>query len=322
MLIELRHITEYRYSGPIRESIMELWMQPQNSPRQRLTSFELDLMPSAQQFSYLDPFGNIVHHFDVPQPHERLRIEARASVETDPGTEPPQALGMDEWDRLAGDQVRDEGFDFLQPHGFVTETEALRAFTAKRDIDSFRQHDPLTALRRLNRELHDAFDYTPGFTGADSPIDLALSEGRGVCQDFTHIMLAICRRWGIPARYVSGYLMTRKDDGERSDPEASHAWVEVFLPSLRWVGFDPTNDILAGERHVSVAVGRDYGDVPPSRGVFKGHADSELYVAVSVRPARTAAPDIEFPLFAAPTSAPARRRARLDALREQQQQQQ
>ena len=101
-------------------------------------------------------------------------------------------------------------------------------------------------------------------------------------------MIAICRAWGVPARYVSGYLFTDRDEGDRSDPDATHAWVEVFLPSLRWVGFDPTNNIIAGERHVVVAVGRDYADVPPSRGVYKGEADSELAVGVSVRQTRTA----------------------------------
>src|SRR5262249_22590678 len=127
----------------------------------------------------------------------------------------------------------------------------------------------------------------------DSPIDLALEAKKGVCQDFAHIMIAICRAWGVPARYVSGYLFTDRD-GDRSDPDATHAWVEVFLPSLRWVGIDPTNNILAGERHVAVAVGRDYGDVPPSRGVYKGEADSELDVAVSVTRAKAATVDPEF----------------------------
>ena len=139
--------------------------------------------------------------------------------------------------------------------------------------------------------IYDAFEYETGVTEADSPIDHALAEGRGVCQDFAHIMIAICRDWGLPARYVSGYLFTDRGAAhDRSDPDATHAWVEVFLPSLRWVGFDPTNNILAGERHVIVAVGRDYGDVPPSRGVFKGEAESQLAVGVSVRRARAAPP--------------------------------
>ena len=148
-----------------------------------------------------------------------------------------------------------------------------------------RRFDPLTALDRLSTLLYRSFDYEAGVTGADSPLDDALVAGKGVCQDFAHIMIAICRAWGVPARYVSGYLSTDRDHGERSDPQATHAWVEAFLPSLRWIGFDPTNDVLACERHIAVAIGRDYSDVPPSRGVFKGDAESQLSVGVSVRQA-------------------------------------
>ncbi len=122
-------------------------------------------------------------------------------------------------------------------------------------------------------------------TKADSPIDHALKAGRGVCQDFAHVMIAICRQWGAPARYVSGYLFTDRTAGDRSNPEATHAWVEVFLPTLGWIGVDPTNNILAGERHIVVATGRDYADVPPTRGVYKGEAENELTVTVSVRQA-------------------------------------
>jgi transglutaminase-like putative cysteine protease len=162
-------------------------------------------------------------------------------------------------------------------------------------------------------------------TAADSPIDEALAHGRGVCQDFAHIMIAICRSWGIPARYVSGYLFTDREAGDRSSPDASHAWVEVFLPSLRWVGFDPTNNVLTGERHIVVATGRDYADVPPSRGVFKGDAESELSVAVQVRRARAAQADPEFLRQTRPATSNGRRRpisAAFDQQLQQQQQQQ
>ena len=118
-------------------------------------------------------------------------------------------------------------------------------------------------------------------------------------------MIAICRGWGMPARYVSGYLFTDRKAGDRSDPDATHAWVEVFLPSLRWVGFDPTNNIAAGERHIACAVGRDYSDVPPSRGVYKGEAESELAVGVTVRKARAAVTEPEFLRISQPAPRPA-----------------
>lgn len=299
-------------------------MQPQKSVRQRLISFELDLDPPAQLFSYPDTFGNAVYHFDVPQPHDRLTIVARSAVETQAPVALPEALDLGEWDRLRSDFVRGENFDFLRPHGFAVTTEKLRDFIAKQGVDDLRRRDPLTAVRQLNTLIYGAFGYEAGITNADSPIDEALTLGRGVCQDFAHIMLAICRKWGLPARYVSGYLFTDRQTGDRSDPDATHAWVEVFLPSLRWIGFDPTNNVEVGERHVAAAVGRDYADVPPSRGVYKGDADSQLAVAVAVRRTRAALTEPEFLRIAqpAPTSAGRRRRAGGDYERQQQQQQQ
>ncbi len=322
MLLEVRHVTEYHYERTVRESVMELRMQPQKSARQRLISFELDLDPRAQIFSYADTFGNAVYHFDVPQAHDVLRIEARAAVETQADTALPDVLDMGEWDRMRSDFVRGECFDFLRPHGFATPTPALDSFVNEKNLDVLRRRDPLSALRALNEALYSAFDYDPGVTRADSPIDLALGVGRGVCQDFAHIMIAICRSWGMPARYVSGYLFTDRKAGDRSDPDATHAWVEVFLPTLRWTGFDPTNNVLTGERHIAVAVGRDYSDVPPSLGVYKGEADSQLAVAVSVGRAKAAVADPEFLRLARPSFPGGRRRTTDEARRQEQQQQQ
>ncbi len=325
MLLEIRHVTQYHYERPVRESLMELWMQPQKTARQRLVSFELDIEPAAQLFSYADSFGNAVYHFDVPQPHDKLTIIARSAVETEAPPERPAHLDMGEWDRLRSEFVRGECFDFLRPHGFVETTDALRAFVSSHDLDALKRKDPLTAVRTLSETIYGAFEYQPGVTDADSPIDMALGVGRGVCQDFAHIMLAICRDWGVPARYISGYLFTDRDQGDRSDPDATHAWVEVFLPSLRWVGFDPTNNMMAGERHVAVAVGRDYADVTPSRGVYKGDSESQLAVGVSVRRARAAVAEPEFMRMARPNFAGGRRRpdaALREDLHQQQQQQQ
>jgi transglutaminase-like putative cysteine protease len=321
MLLEIRHLTRYRYAEPVRESIMELWMQPQKSARQRLVSFDLDLDPAAQLFSYVDVFGNAVYHFDVPQPHTELTIKAQAAVETDSNPVSPEPLDVGEWDRLRSEFVRGDCFDFLHPHRFVEETERLRAFEVEHDIDDLRRLDPWTAVQRLSSTIYESMDYVPGVTEADSPIDLALDAKKGVCQDFAHIMIAVCRSWGVPARYVSGYLFTDRDE-DRSASDATHAWVEVFLPSLRWAGVDPTNNILAGERHVAVAVGRDYGDVPPSRGVYKGEAESELDVAVSVTRARQAHVEPEFLPVSRHFSQADQRRRQTDLVRRDHQQQQ
>ncbi|MFI4976540.1 MAG: transglutaminase domain-containing protein [Caulobacterales bacterium] len=323
MLLEIRHVTQYHYDEPVRESVMELWMQPQKTATQRLVSFELQLDPHAQLFSYADSFGNAVYHFDVPQAHERLDIVARSAVETQEAPALPGVLDRGEWDRLRSDFVRGECFDFLRPHGYATTTPALHKFADDHELDAMKHFDPLTAARKLNEAIYSAFDYEAGVTKVDSHIDDALKERRGVCQDFAHTMIAICRGWGLPARYVSGYLFTnRADGGDRSDPDATHAWVEVFMPSLRWVGFDPTNNTLTGERHVAVAVGRDYADVPPSRGVFKGEAESQLAVGVSVRRARAAVAEPEFLRMARPAFSGPRRRPPAPGFVDQQHQQQ
>ena len=320
MLLQIRHLTQYRYAGPVRESVMELWMQPQKTSRQRLINFDLSIDPAAQTFSHVDVYGNIVHHFDIPLSHDLLTIRASATVDTTERSPLPEALDMGEWDRLTSPSLRGDNYDFLRPHGFAIPTERLAAFVAERKLDDLRKLDPLTAIRALSLALYGSFAYVTGVTEADSPIDLALAARKGVCQDFTHIMIAICRSWGIPARYVSGYLFTDQQ-GDRSSPDATHAWVEVFLPSLRWIGIDPTNNSLANERHIAVAVGRDYNDVPPSRGVYKGDSESDLFVAVSVGRAKSALIEPEL-RRASRAPSPADRRRELNLMREQQQQQQ
>ena len=170
----------------------------------------------------------------------------------------------------------------LQP-GPLTQPTPLLASLA-RELGLAPGPDPLTTLRHLNQALYRAFAYAPQRTRVDSTLDEAIAQRRGVCQDFTHIMLALVRQMGIPGRYVSGYLYHRQENHDRSAEDATHAWMEAHLPGLGWVGFDPTNNLLAGDRHIRVAVGRDYADVPPTRGVFKGLASSELGVSVRVSP--------------------------------------
>jgi transglutaminase-like putative cysteine protease len=322
MIFEVRHVTQYNYDEPVRESVMELRMQPRSDHGHHLITTELEIDPPSQIFAYADSWGNTVKFFDVPFPHRRLTITARSVVETDPPPPTPDALTMAEWDILASESVKGDCWDFLRPHGFAAPTPALLAFCVEKKVDDLRALDPLTAVHELSALIYRCLDYESGITAADSPIDEALLAGRGVCQDFAHIMIAICRGWGVPARYVSGYLATSKDEGDRSDPQATHAWVEVFLPSLRWIGLDPTNNIAAGERHIPVAIGRDYSDVPPTRGVFKGDAESQLSVGVQVRRATTLPDEPEFMRLGAPAIAAARRRASSQALLDQHHQQQ
>jgi transglutaminase-like putative cysteine protease len=283
MFYSVRHVTRYRYDAPVRESVMQLYMQPKSDGAQRLQSFQVATHPRAGLQAYTDHFGNAVYHFDVPAVHQELTVEAEAEVEIHAQAAPPEWVDASAWDALARPQVLGEHYDMLADRGLAQATPALERFVEERGLAKL--DDPMTTLRRLNRVLFDAFGYAPEETEVDSPIGVALAKRKGVCQDFAHIMLAIARKWGVPARYVSGYLHTKRDAGDRSMADATHAWVEALVPGAGWVGFDPTNNVLTGERHIRVAIGRDYDDVPPVRGVFKGPANSELAVAVSVRPA-------------------------------------
>jgi transglutaminase-like putative cysteine protease len=188
-------------------------------------------------------------------------------------------------------------WEMLSPSHFAQWTELMELFAEKLGVPSpeeARGRDPLELVKNLNSAVYNAISYVPKSTRVDSPVDDALQNQQGVCQDYSHIMIAIVRRLGIPCRYVSGYLFHKEGHQIRSTEGATHAWIEAYLPGLGWVGFDPTNDIVAGERHVRTAVGRDYADVPPTRGVFKGDAASELTVAVRVSPSdKTPPPEAE-----------------------------
>lgn len=282
MHYSIRHITRFRYSSPISESIMELRMQPRSEHGQRCLDFRLQIVPPARVLSYHDYYGNAVHHFSLPRQHTQLTITAEALVEAHPPPEPPEALPPHSWHDLAVIVATDQYWDFQHPSFFARPTELLCALM--QELQLVRGADPLSTLRHVNTAIYEHFSYAPNTTRVDSPIDDALRACRGVCQDFAHIMIAMVRELGIPCRYVSGYLFHRTEDHDRSEEDATHAWVEALLPDLGWVGFDPTNNLIAGERHIRVAVGRDYADVPPTHGFYRGQAASELAVTVQVSP--------------------------------------
>jgi len=280
MYYNIRHVTRFRYKAPISESIMEVRIQPRTEEMQRCLEFHLFTHPRARIFEYRGDQGNRVHYFDIPNRHIQLTVTAESLVEQIEATEIPETLPPETWDELDVLTANDEYWDMLQPSHFACPTPLLHELA--QELHVARGNDPLSTLRSLNTALHEAIDYAPQNTRVDSPIDDALSQRRGVCQDFAHIMITLVRELGIPCRYVSGYLYHRGGQRDRSSESATHAWVEALLPSLGWVGFDPTNDMLAGDRHIRVAVGRDYADVPPTRGVFHGKAESELSVTVKV----------------------------------------
>ena len=286
MRYSIKHLTTFTYDAPIAESVMELRMRPATDGPQQCLQFDVSVEPGARVFAFRDSRGNWVHHFNVPQRHERLTIAAQAQVDLDAPQPLPQTLPLDAWDEIDRMAAEGEDFDFRQESAFTPWSDALLAFVGSLGRATQRAGDPLTTVRHVMDAIHREFEYAPKYTCVDSPIDEALAARRGVCQDFSHIMLATLRRLGLPCRYVSGYIAPREFDriGSRSAPIATHAWVEVRLPELGWIGVDPTNNIEAGLRHVRVGIGRDYADVPPTRGVFKGRAASTLSVSVGIAP--------------------------------------
>jgi transglutaminase-like putative cysteine protease len=296
MYYTVRHLTKFVYSNAVSESIMETRMHPRSDTLQRCLNFQLSVSPRCRVFSYRDHLANHVHHFDIPGAHEQLVIVAESLVEMEETMPVPSFLAPDAWAELDADVQAGDFWEFLFPSEFTTPTPLLEALGDKLDVR--RRDDPLMVLHDLNEKLYHYFDYVPKSTDADSLIDVALTQKTGVCQDFAHIMIALVReRLRMPCRYVSGYLYHGNTDKDRSINSATHAWVEAYLPQLGWVGFDPTNWLVAGDRHIRTAIGRDYSDVPPTHGIFRGSANTDLTVAVRVSPSEgTPLPDQELPV--------------------------
>ena len=296
MYYSIRHLTKFLYSKPVSESMMETRMHPRSDQNQRCLTFHLSVSPRCRVFSYRDHLANHVHHFDIPGQHGQLVIVAESLVEVKPSAEIPAFLTPEAWGDL--DDLVEQGdyWEMLFASAFTEPTEALDNLA--RHFDVRRRDDPLMALHRLNRQIYEYFEYVPRSTKVDSPIDHALGTRKGVCQDFAHIMIALVRwKLEIPCRYVSGYLFHSQDDADRSANSATHAWIEALVPGMGWVGFDPTNWLVAGDRHIRTAIGRDYADVPPTHGIFRGRAASELTVAVRVTPSEGTPPlDQELPV--------------------------
>jgi transglutaminase-like putative cysteine protease len=276
----IRHLTKFHYSNLVSESVMETRMHPRSDSNQRCLSFSLSVSPRCRVFSYRDHLGNNAHHFDIPIEHSQLVIVAEALVEQQSLGELPHFLSGDAWKQLDALVAEGDYWEMLLPSEFTKPTPALMGLVDLFDVR--RRDDPLMLLHELNGRLYSYFNYLPRSTRVDSPIDEAIESRNGVCQDFAHTMIALVRHLGIPCRYVSGYLYHGKLNTDRSISDATHAWIEAFLPHLGWVGFDPTNNLVTHERHIRTAIGRDYADVPPTRGIYRGRSDSELYVAVQV----------------------------------------
>ncbi len=287
MRFQIKHVTRYLYSDPASLCHNIAHLKPRELPGQQVISSHLHIDPRpAILREHTDFFGNRVNYFCIQQSHEALQVDVTSEVEVTAPMLPDFTLSPP-WEQVAsvlGENRDQESIDariFCLPTPTVPlvpdAVEFARAsFTPDRPI--------LEATRDLTARIYDEFAFDPHFTTVATPITDVLSHRKGVCQDFAHLSLACLRGLGLAARYVSGYLETLPPPGQPKlqGADASHAWLAVFVPGTGWLDFDPTNDQVPQEQHITTALGRDFHDVTPVRGVFYGGGEHALEVQVDV----------------------------------------
>ncbi len=266
MKLEIVHSTRYRYTGPIAETVMEVRLRPMNGNGQRCLDFKLEVSHGVNARTYIDGFGNHVHYFNLVRPHGGLSVVSRSTVET----------GL----RADSDAGEDLVRDFLRFRSPVKEVDGVRELARRHAIpDPASAESVEHALEALTLTISREFTYDRTVTNVYSAVDEVVTLKAGVCQDFAHLFIAVARAMGVPARYVSGYIHT---PGERV-AAASHAWAEAWIVGRGWAGFDATHPVRTTPHHVRLAVGRDYTDAAPTRGVYVGSATGTMSITVKTR---------------------------------------
>lgn len=295
MILEIQHETRVEYPTPVTEAFTELRMEPVSDAHQSCRSFHLRISPFVETHRYQDGFGNRVHHINILVPHQVVTILSASVVETH-----PRGIDLGSCPAtypFAEEEIPLEAIAFSSFRGPVRQSELLKPVLADLLPKNGEKLGDLVA--RVSHYIKTKYKYAPAVTAASSPIDDVLSHGMGVCQDFAHLMIAVLRSFGMPARYVSGYIHR---PGKESQ---SHAWVEIWLPTLGWVGVDPTNNTIVNDHFVRVAVGRDFTDVPPNKGIYRGSANQKISVRVESRQLEKA-PPLAWYEHLAPLKAPLR----------------
>ncbi len=286
VVYRIEHETRYVHTGRVSTSQHVACLTPRTLPRQRVRSHELVVDPRpATESQRFDCYGNTEDQFAILTPYSQLCVVSRSEVEVLPAERTIDAVGPP-WEDVRdsfSSAAYNDAWEFRYPSPYVEPAPELTAFAR----EAFTERRPLVAAAvELMHRIHDEFQFDPGATTITTPATRVLEERRGVCQDFAHLQIACLRSLGLPARYVSGYLLTDPPAGQPRlvGADASHAWLSVWCPTNGWVDLDPTNAVLPDLRHVTIAWGRDYGDVSPLRGVVLGGGHHELYVGVSVVP--------------------------------------
>lgn len=268
------HTTGFAYNAPVTSSYNEARLTPRSDHRQNVILNRVETAPATRWYRYTDYWGTAVTAFDLHAPHTTLEVSGSSVVETDPFTAPTETVT---WTQLGGAYLRDRFGELLSDTAYVPGSRKLAAVA--RDLRTGRE--PAEAVVAASNWVHEEMSYVPGTTGVHTSALQAWDERAGVCQDYAHLTLLLLRSMGIPSRYVSGYLHPKPSAalGDTVEGE-SHAWVEAWTGE--WWGHDPTNAVEVNEQHVSVAVGRDYADVPPLKGIYSGGGSTDLDVVVEI----------------------------------------
>ncbi len=274
MRYDILHCTSYVYASPVRDSFNDVRLHPVPNPDQTVESFILKVLPAARLSHYVDFYRNWVHHFEIPESHKYLSIESRSRVTTHPPVPLSATEAICPFDKLCEATNVERCFDYLQSSRYIEmETEVWRlAVDATMD-----RKDVWLAVLGLMEFVHGYLKYESKSTHVHTHMREVLKERRGVCQDFAHLMIGLCRSLKIPARYISGYLATE-------DASATHAWVEAFVPGVGWRALDPTHNRQMDETYVKIGHGRDYADVPPIAGNYRGTLERTMTVDVKITP--------------------------------------
>ncbi|MBE2282220.1 MAG: transglutaminase family protein [Prosthecobacter sp.] len=289
MNYRITHRTKYVYSEPVAVSHHAARLRPRDTDTQRCTEFGLSFDPEPDLTTeHTDSFGNQVSCFSIQKLHARFEVVSRSSVSLSSVLQPDPAQ-TPAWEDVAALFRDPVAVDLLDPCQFVFRSPLLVHEMPQREfaLPSFKKGRPvLAAVADLSRRIHREFVFDPRATTISTPLSEVLANKRGVCQDFAHLAIASLRAMGLPARYVSGYLRTRPPPGKARlvGVDASHAWVSCFVPGFGWVDFDPTNDCFTSLDHITVALGRDFSDVSPVRGIITGGGKHSVIVGVDVEP--------------------------------------
>ncbi len=279
MRLRVHHRTEYLYSAPVTDSVNELRLTPPSTRYQTCESSLISVIPAARLTHYEDLNVNRVHHFEVTEPHLRLVIDSRTTVTTRRKVDFDRLPYGFHHSELGICRELEECHPFLQNSTYIERTP--QTWRKALDIQGF-SDDVFQTSYLIMEYIYENFQYESGATSVSTHANEVMETGKGVCQDFAHAMVALCRSIEIPARYVSGYFFDATRDHQLRGSAASHAWVEVYIDGPGWIGFDPTNNKVIDETYLILARGRDYGDVAPVTGVYSGAGGSTLDVHVHV----------------------------------------